>query len=715
MKQARYSLVLAFGRGFCTASLLLGLLLFPATPSRGDDLAQRRASAHDQFARAEMMRASLEAKTERQRSLKDYQQLISAYRRVYLVTPNAVEVPEALKQVGDLYRTMGEQFEPMYFDSAVESYEFLIHEYPTSSLREEAQLAIAQIQRENLGQTSLAEKSYQEFLSQHPHSPRAAEARKALAEIQADDKAAAVKELPRPASVTAPSTPAAPASPSGASGVTPPDTADVGQVRVWNADTYTRIIIPLGGQAKYQAARISDPDRIYFDISGAKLGAKLNAPVDVPSGGYLKTVRMAQNTPDVVRVVLEVTQVKDYSVFELANPDRLVVDVYGPDAERAPSAASTAAKRAPLSTPEASAKPAAASLAAADGADTSTTARKTAKVFGPPVDPQANLPAATTPGTVPGSGSNASASRSTATASLREAKATKRGLAAANGADAVPGVSLKNAVETTGPAPVPQPTHTGEQSLTRALGLKIGRIVIDAGHGGHDTGTIGPTGLMEKDLCLDLALRLGKLIETRLPGAEVIFTRSDDTFVPLEQRTAMANSSKADLFLSIHANSSDDPRISGIETYYLNFNATPGAMDVAARENATAQSNVHDLEDIVQKIARNEKIEESRDFATDIQQSLAKQAGNSERSRGVRKAPFVVLIGADMPSVLAEVSFLSNPNEEQQLKKPDNRQRIAEGLYRGIETYLHSTNSLASAAAPPPTAQPIAVARTEGR
>jgi N-acetylmuramoyl-L-alanine amidase len=262
---------------------------------------------------------------------------------------------------------------------------------------------------------------------------------------------------------------------------------------------------------------------------------------------------------------------------------------------------------------------------------------------------------------------------------------------------------------------VPQPTHSGEQSLTRALGLKVGRIVIDAGHGGHDTGTIGPSGLMEKDLCLDLALRVGRLIEARLPAAEVVYTRSDDTFIPLEQRTAIANNAKADLFLSIHANSSDDPKITGIETYYLNFNATPGAMGVAARENATAQSNVHDLEDMVEKIARNEKIEESRDFATDIQESLAKQAGNTERSRGVRKAPFVVLIGADMPSVLAEVSFLSNPAEELSLKKPENRQRIAEGLYRGIETYLHSTNSLASAAAPTPTAQPIAVARTDSR
>jgi N-acetylmuramoyl-L-alanine amidase len=404
-------------------------------------------------------------------------------------------------------------------------------------------------------------------------------------------------------------------------------------------------------------------------------------------------------------VVLEVSKVKDYSVFELANPDRLVVDVYGPDADMAPGATSVA-KRAPFGPQPVGKSTGGAS--AADNSDAAATARKSAKTSAATLSARADVTKTSS------TTANSDETSSTPTASLREVKATKPGpLPLAS--EAGPGLSAKKAAESTGPAPVPEPTRSGGQSLTRALGLKIGRIVIDAGHGGHDTGTIGPTGLMEKDLCLDLALRVGKLIETRLPAAEVVYTRSDDTFVPLEQRTASANSAKADLFLSIHANSSDDPKISGIETYYLNFNASPGAMDVAARENATAQSNVHDLEDIVEKIARNEKIEESRDFATDIQESLSKQAGNTERSRGVRKAPFVVLIGADMPSVLAEVSFLSNPTEEQWLKKPDNRQRIAEGLYRGIETYLHSTNSLASATAPAPTAQPIAVARTDSR
>jgi N-acetylmuramoyl-L-alanine amidase len=210
-------------------------------------------------------------------------------------------------------------------------------------------------------------------------------------------------------------------------------------------------------------------------------------------------------------------------------------------------------------------------------------------------------------------------------------------------------------------------------------------------------GTIGPHGLAEKDLCLDVALRLGKLIQEKLPAAEVVYTRKDDTFVPLEERTAIANQAKADLFVSIHANSSRDHNARGVETYYLNFATSQEAMEVATRENALSQTSLHDLQDMIRKIARNEKIEESKELAGDIQDSLSKrlqQISHSERSRGVKKAPFVVLIGADMPSVLIEISFLSNPNDEKLLKKPEQRQRVAEGLFHGVSSYLVSLNSL---------------------
>jgi N-acetylmuramoyl-L-alanine amidase len=235
-----------------------------------------------------------------------------------------------------------------------------------------------------------------------------------------------------------------------------------------------------------------------------------------------------------------------------------------------------------------------------------------------------------------------------------------------------------------------KPNASGDRSLIRALGLKIGRIVIDPGHGGHDTGTIGPNGLQEKDLVLDVAKRLGKLLDTRL-GANVVYTRQDDTFIPLETRTAIANQEQADLFVSVHANSSRDPDARGVETYYLNFTSNANALEVAARENAVSDKSIHELQDLVKKIALKEKIEESREFATNVQQSLHSGLSSKSpgiRDRGVKKAPFIVLIGANMPSILAEISFVSNPADERKLETEEYRQRIAESLYKGISKYV---------------------------
>jgi N-acetylmuramoyl-L-alanine amidase len=232
------------------------------------------------------------------------------------------------------------------------------------------------------------------------------------------------------------------------------------------------------------------------------------------------------------------------------------------------------------------------------------------------------------------------------------------------------------------------------------LGLKINRIVIDPGHGGQNDGATGAKGLVEKDLVLDVSLRLGKLISERM-GSEVIYTRSDDTFVPLEARTALANDKKADLFLSIHANWSPAPVAAGIETYYLNFTDSQDALNLAARENATSQKSIFELHDLIEKISLHDKLGESREFASRIQSSLytlSSRNNPEEKNRGVRRAPFVVLIGANMPSVLAEIGFLSNPKEEALLKKPEYRQKIAEALFKGISRYSEGLSHVQVAA-----------------
>ncbi|HUI52802.1 MAG TPA: N-acetylmuramoyl-L-alanine amidase [Terriglobales bacterium] len=255
-----------------------------------------------------------------------------------------------------------------------------------------------------------------------------------------------------------------------------------------------------------------------------------------------------------------------------------------------------------------------------------------------------------------------------------------------------------------GPRFAPAP-YDPQLSLARQLGLKINRIAIDPGHGGYDTGTAGPSGLLEKDLCLDVALRLGQLIRQNLPGTQVVYTRSDDRHVSLEERTAIANDANADLFISVHANSSDYRYIRGAETFYLSLADSREARDLASRENAVAESSLHDLPDLLRKITRDEKVAASRQLAADIQQSLSSQlqtVSRQETNRGVKHAPFLVLTGANMPAVLSEISFVSNATDESLLLESTQRQRIAEALFRGISTYL---NRLPASQPPKPNQQ----------
>jgi N-acetylmuramoyl-L-alanine amidase len=730
-------------RRFLCALFAFTVFLSPLTSVARADSSARRETARNQFDRAEKERQALEARPEKDRSLKDYTSVLNTYRRVYLITPRAAEVPAALKQIAGLYRVMGDLFNEKYYQLAVNSYQFLLREYPANRYREEAMLAIGKIEQDDLRDPVLARTSYEEFLALHPRSPHAGEVRAILAQLRGPSapakpapKISAAKNQPPVKVAVAEKTPANTDTKLEASGeihAAANSRPQVTRIRTWNADTYTRIVIDVGSQVKYQAARISNPDRIYFDVEDAKIDPELlHKPIDIESGGFLKSVRVAQNQLDVVRVVLEVDHAKDYSVFLLPDPYRLVVDVYGnstpaeevaranapapgptkdiPPVKQVKPAAESSS-RMPARTPE----KASANLAAASGAniDVTQNGKVTARSYSQMPPPHRELDSTS-------AGKNLASKSAAVPSALDKTARTDRIVQSASlppagvGSNSIPPPlaarptsakirsprNLKSAhdqAEEMGPPSIPETPRDGQQSLSRALGLKIGRIVIDAGHGGRDTGTIGPTGLMEKDLCLDVALRVGKLIQERLPSAEVVYTREDDTFIPLEHRTEMANDSKADLFLSVHANSSPDRKARGIETYYLNFTGSSDAMEVATRENALSDNAVHDLQDIVKKIARNEKIEESRDFAGTIQDSLAKRVENSNRgnrSRGVRKAPFVVLIGANMPSVLAEISFISNPSDEQWLKKPESRQRVAEGLYRGIETYLQNTNSL---------------------
>jgi N-acetylmuramoyl-L-alanine amidase len=238
----------------------------------------------------------------------------------------------------------------------------------------------------------------------------------------------------------------------------------------------------------------------------------------------------------------------------------------------------------------------------------------------------------------------------------------------------------------------------GGFSLARQLGLGVSRIVIDPGHGGHDPGAKG-SGVTEAELVLDVALRLETLL-TQVPGMEVVLTRREDEFVPLQERTAIANRETADLFLSIHANANSSVHVNGIETYFLNFANNLSEAAVAARENAASGQAMNALPDAVKAIALHNKLDESRDFATMVQRTMinkVRATNKTTKDLGVKQAPFVVLIGASMPSVLTEISFLTNPQEARLLKRNNYRQRIAEALFEAIRKYQTSLKHGAAA------------------
>jgi N-acetylmuramoyl-L-alanine amidase len=523
---------------------------------------------------------------------------------------------------------------------------------------------------------------------------------------------------------------------------TPGKMALVTGIRHWSTPSYTRVAIDLGDAVEYQAARVEHPDRIFFDLHHARLAQQLTGKsFAITDDGFLTRIRAAQFSGDVTRVVLDVHQVAEYSAFLLPNPYRLIIDIHGKPKEQVERAKGQGTEGQPSAATEQGTEGALADGAAAAAPENpKSTAPKTEGVevsslppmpvtdgssgFGlPPRDgaattvkeavarPRVIIPArATASRPVP----NAVVTRSPATgvevAAVSDqpgkVEATRKPTSqpivdrAANGE----GVSKPSAAGSKGvrsrahvagePAEPPPPTSDGEATLMRALGLKIGRIVIDAGHGGHDSGTLGAGGIEEKDVVLDVALRLGKLLHDRL-GAEIVYTRADDTFVPLETRTAIANKAQADLFISVHANSSPDESARGVEVYYLNFTSDPEAMQVASRENAVSTQSVHELSDLVKKIALKDKIDESKELAEDVDQSLyggLARGNEGLKNRGVKKAPFVVLIGANMPSILAEISFVTNPADAEHLRRPEYRERVAESLYKGVARYAQAIN-----------------------
>lgn len=680
--------------------------------------------ARQHHATADRLREALNGRPAADRSRREYQRVIDAYRRVYYGSPAATKADPSVVAVAELLVEMGRQFDdPKVLRSAIGQYEFLRREYPGSRYRFDALFTIGEIYKDDLDNAAKAHETFQEFVRRYPHNRLAAQAREELtAPVQqaAAKKAAPVDNTKDTAKVGSDNADDKTEAKSDAkhSGTL----ARVTGIRHWSTPDYTRVAIDLEQDVKFDSQRIDHPDRIFFDLRGTKLASTLVGKSFDVDDGFLKKIRVAQFKADQARVVLEVDSLSQYDAFLLPNPYRLIIDIHGNDIHGKTSKTKTSATAtdatkgleptqedtsvkqddASIDTPKklnklektvtsAKTTPAQKAADAVDSDDEEAAA----------VDPPAKLVtkdaiskhtiaknniAKDTVKKISDASSPDNAFSDTAgfdtSSDLPEAKSSKSKRGKKNEDDLV----TREA----------RPTANGDRSLIRALGLKIGKIVIDPGHGGHDTGTIGPNGVREKDVVLDVSRRLGKMLRQQL-GAEVVYTRSDDTFIPLETRTAIANRERADLFISVHANSSDDPDARGVETYYLNFTSSKDALELASRENAVSQKSIHELQDLVKKITLKEKIDESREFASDVQSSLYSSLASKSstlRNRGVKKAPFIVLIGANMPSILAEISFVSNPVDAKKLQSQEHRQQIAESLYRGIARYVNGLSGV---------------------
>lgn len=369
------------------------------------------------------------------------------------------------------------------------------------------------------------------------------------------------------------------------------DPVEVRGVRQWAGQNSIRIVIDLSGNAPYAKGQLSNPERLFFDLKGAKLAP--GAPKTVHIGDRIvRSVRLGQFSADTVRIVFDLdAQNYDYRVMTLEDPTRLVID------------------------------------------------------FG------------------------------------QKGKFEQK-----------PGTKVEPVPEAK-PAPVRPQTRYETADLRR-------RIVIDAGHGGHDPGAVGKSGLYEKDVVLDIALQVKTVLLKQYPGYDVVLTREKDVFIPLDERAAIANRVKADLFVSIHANASTNRKARGIETYLLNWTNDDESIRVAARENAITVKKMrqvqNDVTAMLASLERESKRDESVKLAGYIQNSMISdvmQVNPQVNNLGVKQALFYVLVGAKMPSALVEVSFISNPDEERLLARDAYRRRIAAAVAAGVHAYFASTPS----------------------
>jgi N-acetylmuramoyl-L-alanine amidase len=631
--QGRYKLIVSgvvFALVFC---LTVRPVLNAADP---DSSSSRNPNslADKLFRYANDLGRSLHERPPEERAASDYRRALDAYGQVIRLNTDHYFSAESLTRKAELLREMADATgDSALYQQAIEAYRTVLKEHTHSAFVGEALTGIAQIYEENLQDLDGAAGAYRELISYFPSSVLAREARAVLARFEAQLKH-------RPVDVMIAS----------GGGVRPNGTPTLTNVRNFSGPEYARVVVDLSDQTRYEERRVGN--RVSIQLEGAAVSSSLyGRRFIVGDGSLLKRIVVSDGEAQssVARIDIEVGSLSRYSTFRLSEPERIVIDLHATGAiDRTTTHESS---------PGATARP--------EEAGRSVTAKNEARDAQPRTNMSAaeknalkSLPEISDPilPLAPGSTTNPAASATDALAAKVDARAT--------------------------------------QSL-------IKRIVIDPGHGGHDTGTISANGMREKDLVLDVGKRLRAYIKNNYPEVEVIMTRDSDRFVALEERTAIANSRRADLFISVHANASPSRAASGVETFFLSPDRAPAEdLKAAARENASLANSKpgEKPEPMFASVTVGNRVAESRELARYIQSGLVRgigaQSPRTAMNRGVKHAPFVVLLGAAMPSVLAEVSFLSNPKDEALLQTSQFRERVAASLYAGLNAYLKKNRTV---------------------
>jgi N-acetylmuramoyl-L-alanine amidase len=435
----------------------------------------------------------------------------------------------------------------------------------------------------------------------------------------------------------------------------------VKNIRSWSTPTYTRIVIDTDTPAKYTSGILKDeqtqskPRRLYVDLENSRVISDIVPSIPVKHG-LLQAAKAQQLSQNTVRVLLDIETIGDYKIFSLYDPFRIVIDVQSGRSEE-----KEIKKEA---------------IAPGSGAAPSPS---TATSSTPPVNSESTPGAVTVPSPAPATSSVTAPSPPPTTSSI-------------NASSSEPTTNSTPAARTARRGIFKPGSPDQEFSLARQLGLNVKRIVIDPGHGGKDPGTQFSEGIQEKDITLDIAKRLAASLEKTI-GCEVLLTRDKDVFVPLDERTAFANVNKADLFISIHVNAHKQKSVYGLETYFLNMATDESAVMVAARENATSEKNISDLQSILNDLMLNTKISESSKLAYKVQDGMMrgiKKTYKINKSLGVKQAPFYVLIGAEMPAILIETGFITNSTERKRILSNSYKNLLADGIALGVNSYIKS-------------------------